>query len=152
MEAVTWRALIQQTWVLTLPAFPAVIYLPKPPTASVTSIAYIDTAGASQTLSTDIYALDSRQEPARIVTKFGQVWPATRAQNENAVTVTFVAGYGASASSVPEPLRHAVRLLAGMLYENREAVACGNVPLLPFALAAMLDAYSIRHPLLAQYT
>lgn len=151
VEAVTWRALINQTWVLKLPAFPDVIWLPKPPTVSITSIAYIDTDGTSQTLGTSVYALDSTQEPARIVLKFGQNWPATRAQNEDAVTVTFVAGYGSSASSVPEPLRHAVRLLAGMLYENREAVAGGNMPLLPFALSAMLDAYTIRCPYLAEY-
>jgi hypothetical protein len=131
------RALVTQSWKLYLPGFPPGpgpwgaplfsarlqharrIVLPLPPLVSVTSIHYVDPDGADQLLAADQYTVlegpVSAVEPA-----YGLSWPSTRAQ-ARAVTITYVAGYGA-ATDVPGPILAAAKLMVGDLYANREAV------------------------------
>lgn len=119
-----WR---QATWQAAYDCFPAdcVFYLSLPPLVSVTSIVYLDSAGDSQTLSTDYYTVDAISQPGRVALKFGQVWPSTYDQI-GAVTITYVAGYS-SASDVPARVKHAIRLVAAHSYENREPVNIGSI-------------------------
>lgn len=95
------RQLITATYEMTIDGFPTIIYLPKAPVQSVTSIQYVDTDGDTQTLATSGYQTDFTSDPARIVEAYGEVWPETR-DELNAVTVTFIAGFGDAASDVPE--------------------------------------------------
>ena len=44
-----------------------------------------------------------------------QSWPAVQAGRADAVRITFTAGYGAEAASVPAPLRAAVLLMVGSM-------------------------------------
>lgn len=119
VETTLRRSLLATTWRLSLGEFPCdAIVLPRPPAQSVSSIAYIDSAGASQTLAS--YQLDSDSEPAGIHPAYGEVWPSTRCQ-PNAVQVTFVAGY-ASAAAVPQTIKLAILMLVGHWYEHRESV------------------------------
>ena len=48
----------------------------------------------------------------------------------NAVTITFVAGYGA-ADQVPDEAKHAIKLILGHLYENREDVSTAPLRAIP---------------------
>ena len=119
VEHETGLALMPQTWQLTLDAFPACdLVLTRPPVASVTSIAYVDTLGAMQTLAPEAYTLDtaSAYGPARVAPAYGTSWPATRDQ-ANAVTVRFVAGY-ADAASVPSQLKRQVKIFVAMLLDD----------------------------------
>src|SRR6056297_1251412 len=109
VEKYTRRAIINQTLKLTLCRFPlgnAPIELPRPPLSSVTSVAYIDYQGNSQTLvdGTD-YQTVLNSSPGRITPEVNETWPTTESSREEAVTVTYVAGYGASRDSVPEDIR-----------------------------------------------
>ena len=126
VEMFTHRSLINTTFTLKLDAFPQEIRTPRSPLSSVTSITYIDTNGASQTLSTDTYDVDTDTEPGRIFLKHNQDWPDTRGIN-NAVTVTFVAGYGSASTDIPESLRAAVSMLTAHYYEQREPVVVGTI-------------------------
>lgn len=94
------------------------IHLPRPPLMSVTSIQYVDTTGETQTLDPSLYIVDASQEPGRITPAYGKMWPATRHQIA-AVTVTYVAGYGADASSVPARLQQRIMNHVAYCYENR---------------------------------
>lgn len=126
-ETVTGRALVSQTWRLTLDAFPADgggIILPLPPLQSVSSVVYVDGNGDSQTLATTEYAVDTQRQPGWIVPAYGKIWPVTRGQ-ANAVQITFVAGYG-TASAVPVAIKTAIKLLLANWYENREMVGQGS--------------------------
>lgn len=130
-EVAARRTFITTTWKLTLDAFPKTILLHRPPISSVSSISYEDADGDTQTLGTSVYQTDFESEPGRIVEAYGQVWPTTR-DELNAVTVTYIAGYGATGASVPENYLAAILLLAAHLYENREAtidVALRTVPM-----------------------
>ena len=141
------RALITQTWELVMDAFPAgdVIRLPRPPLVSVTSIKYTDVAGSESTFSSAAYVVDTDSTKGRVVLKSGESWPSDTLAAANGVRVRYVAGYGA-ASAVPHPIRQAVLLLIGTLYENRESVLVAQgvtVAQLPFGVEALLMPYRI---------
>lgn len=125
VEADTGRALINQSWTLTLDAAPAgrhAILLPIAPVASITSIKSYATDDTESTVSSSVYRLDSDSLPARIVLKDNQSWPSGL-RPENALQVIFVAGYGAAGSNVKDTgLLQAVSLLMAHWYEHREAV------------------------------
>jgi len=118
-EGLLGRAMVTQTWELLLDAFPCGdIELPLPPLQSVTSISYVDEDGATQTLATSVYGVDTTCEPGVVHLKYDQEWPATR-DERNAVTIRFVCGYGAAAA-VPERLKSAMKLHIADLDANRE--------------------------------
>ena len=122
------RALVNRTVTCQLDRFPAgrdVLWLPKPPLVSVASITYVDTAGASTTMASTDYVVDTRSMPGRVQPRYGSVWPSAQ-QRLGAVTLTYTAGYGAASTDVPETDRQAIRMLVGHWYEHREAV--GDVP------------------------
>ena len=109
-ETFTHRGFITQTWDDKRGGgFPrdGVIWVPKAPLISVTSVSYVDANGDTQTWSSSLYTVDAPAGPkARvgcIVPNYGQVFPTTRTV-VNAVTIRFVAGYGA-ASAVPPLIR-----------------------------------------------
>ena len=126
-EEMTNRALITQTWTWKLDRFPAssaiALRVPRPPLQSITSIAYVDTDGNSQTWSASEYDVTTpggpRPDRGRIMPAYGEVWPTTREQME-AVTIVFVAGYGAASTDIPQALISAMMLHIGSLYEHRE--------------------------------
>jgi uncharacterized phiE125 gp8 family phage protein len=123
VEDVTGRQLITATWALTLDGWPCFIDVPKAPLLTVTSIAYLDSGGTSQTLATTQYRIEAPVGPTagrgRITREYAVVWPTLRGVG-NAVTVTFTAGYGTSGDKVPMPLRQAMFLLIATSYEKRE--------------------------------
>ena len=103
------RALINQTYTLYLPSFCQYIDLPVPPVSSVASVKYIDADGVEQTVDASNYEL-LPGSPARLQPKYSLYWPSPRSQPD-AVRVAFVAGYGSTGSSVPEPIRIAICLM-----------------------------------------
>lgn len=113
------KVLTTQTFVQRLDQFPGeYIRLERTPVSSVTSITYLDSNGDSQTLSTDVWELDAKRTVPRIWLKYNQTWPVTR-DIQNAVTITFVAGYG-GASAVPQIAKQAMALQIGSWYRDRE--------------------------------
>jgi uncharacterized phiE125 gp8 family phage protein len=99
-------------------------YLPfmelrKPPIQRVESITYVDIDGATQTLDSSLYQVDTSYIMGRIVPASGAVWPAVTVQPQ-CVTITYLAGYGNTAASVPQPLVEAIYSLACDIYEHPE--------------------------------
>lgn len=122
-EQKTGRAIMAQTWELTLDAFPDALELTRVPVQSITSVKYYDTAGVQQTMSNTLYALDATDDFgfAHISPVYAGAWPETRDQT-NAVAVRYVAGY-ADAASVPEGIKQWIKLMVSTMYENRETEA-----------------------------
>lgn len=127
------RAWVNETWTLTLDEFPSSlcpIYLWRSPLVSVTSITYLDTNGDSQTWSNSLYRVDTQSEPGRVTPIHGETYPSTY-DTTGAVTVTFVCGYGADATNVPEQAKLAIKWLCDHWYRNIRAVdtqPAGPVP------------------------
>jgi uncharacterized phiE125 gp8 family phage protein len=97
------------TWKLT--QFPCGDYFELPgvrPVTSITSITYVDTAGATQTWSSSNYALETASVTPYVRLAYGQSWPTLRGDT-NGVTVVMVAGY-ATVLTIPQRVKQAVLL------------------------------------------
>lgn len=131
------RAFINQSITLKLDKFVNKIKLPMAPLVSVTSIKYLDTAGVQQTLDNSVYDVDTISEPGQINLAYNQSWPTTRLVH-HAVEIIFVAGYGATASAVPEDIKSAIKLLLGHFYENREHSSTLTLKTIPISAKSLL--------------
>lgn len=134
-------ALINTTYVEKFDRFPScgIIELTKGPVSTISSIQYVDENGATQTWASANYQTDIRMKPARIAPIYGASFPSTQAAL-GAVTVTYVAGFGAASTSIPSPIIHAVKLLIAEMYENRENTPRGERQ----AAKVLLDNYRIQ--------
>jgi uncharacterized phiE125 gp8 family phage protein len=124
---------ITQTIVMKCDSFDDFSRLADGPVASITSITYLDSDGATQTLSTDVYELRLDGYEAAIILKYSQSWPTTRLGSQ--ITVTAVVG----AAAAPDDVKAAILLLIGTLYDNRAGVTVGEMPaVLPMGVDALL--------------
>jgi len=138
------RALIAQQLTLRLDRFPYEFELPRPPmatsgTLTSTTITYTLETQATATLDTATYRVDRNDTPGRIRTVYAGTWPGHLA-DQNAVTVTWWAGYGPAATDVPQAIRHAILMLVGHLYERRLASDNVGGAEVPFGVKALLDS------------
>ena len=148
VETFTHRALLTQTLVYKIDRFPGpvttVIALPGGNTQSVTSIAYLDTNGDSQTWTAADYITDLVSEPALIGLAYNIAWPSIR-EWDLPITITYDAGYGDNPGDVPEELRTAIKMLAAELYENREETIVGApIAVVPWGAKMLADTYRIH--------
>jgi uncharacterized phiE125 gp8 family phage protein len=145
-ESFTNRAFVTQTWSWKLDTFRPCLEVPKAPLVSVSSIQYVDGAGATQTLAASGYQVAdaaSHTVPGRIVPAYGQAWPATRGM-PNDITVQYVAGYG-GASAVPPQIRWAILLILGELYARRESAIAGTIiTKVPYSAEALLMPFVVH--------
>ena len=98
------------------------IDLPTSPLISVTSISYVDTNGATQTLAADQYQVVGSGDDSlpRIVPAYDVTWPDVRWQPE-AVTVRARCGYefgSPAVISIPQALRYAILLQLEILHDR----------------------------------
>jgi uncharacterized phiE125 gp8 family phage protein len=145
VEEYTRRAILTQTWTLSLDAVPGSrIALPRPPLQSVTHIKFYDEADAATTVSSTFYQVDTSGEPGRVLLKSTGYWPSVSLMRPAAgVVVTYVAGWTA-AGSVPEPFKQAIKLLVGHLYENREDVTQSNGLMVTIPMGAKMVLWPWR--------
>ena len=148
------RALVTQTWELTIDSFPTnEIRIPLPPLQSISSIKYDDADGNEQTLDPTAYFVDAVSEPAWIVPATGG-WPTGIFSGVNAVRVRFVAGYDPTTDSppdyranVPRAIKQAMFLLIGAFHEHREDEIVGLTTMrLPFAAENLLRPWRVVVP------
>jgi uncharacterized phiE125 gp8 family phage protein len=123
--------------------------LPRGPVQSVTSVTYIDTSNAVQTLDSTVYQIQHDENFAWLSLAWGKVWPGTLGV-PGAVTVRYVAGFslpGDSPQTYPFPasIRAALLLLLANWHENREAVVIGQpAQELPLGVQALLNPHRVR--------
>lgn len=141
-EQQTGRAIMPQTWELTLDAFPAAFELTRVPVESITSLKYFDETGLQITLDSSAYTLDKADDycPAYVVPVYDTSWPTAR-QQVNAVALRYVAGWP-DAASVPQSLKSWMLLQIGAMYDNRQAEGSVQTYALGFA-DRLLDRYKL---------
>lgn len=164
IEEATGRCLITQTWRLDLDQWPIgsieddwsgvregpitlldapFVTLKKSPCASIVSVATLDEDDASTTWAASNYYLAKRPNGyGRVVRKSGVSWPDIGVRASGAINITFTAGYGALASSVPFPLRQALMMLVAHWYETREPVIERGNPV-ALTVESLLAAYRV---------
>jgi uncharacterized phiE125 gp8 family phage protein len=151
VERYTGRALIDQTWRLTIEQTPVVsgdsvsgytagscigrfqwervgeIMLRKAPVLAISSFVTVDAAGAETAVAADTYQLrEAHSRWPRLVALSGATWGT-----EN-FRITFRAGFAdrtgspqQNADEVPARFKQAIYLIVGHLFENRESVLVG---------------------------
>jgi|SRR3990167_878268 len=148
------RSLITQTLRLRMNEFPdddQAIRLPLPPLISVSSIVYIDGDGVTQTVvpvgspaAFADYDVLTDREPGELRMKYSKTWPGTRDTHE-AVTINYIAGYGASGTNVPGDIRAYLLMRAGDLFRFSESMVVGvSVANLEF-VKTMLHKYRLEY-------
>jgi uncharacterized phiE125 gp8 family phage protein len=142
------RTLVHTQWVMRFDRFPPDgthdIELPRPPMASagtVTAVALTFTLenGSTSAYSAASYRVDRDSTPGAVKALYGQTWPP-HLQDDNAISVTWWAGYGSSGTSVPAAIRHAMLMLVGMWYERRMAADSMGGDEIPFGVKSLLDS------------
>ena len=113
VETYTNRRLITGTYDLKQSSWNKRIILPYSPVVSITYIKYYDASNVEQTLATSEYFYNVSEEPVEI--NYINSEPSLYDYRNDPITVRFITGY----TTVPEPLRQAILLLVGDMYENR---------------------------------
>lgn len=136
------RCLIDQEWRVSMSGFPSagLLRLPLAPLASSPAIAvtYFDSANAAQTLSPLVYQVAEDDLSPLLHLASGYSWPSTW-ERVDAVTVTATYGYGA-ADHVPAPIKAAILMMVGDLFQNREAALSNKLIVNP-TVARLLAPY-----------
>jgi uncharacterized phiE125 gp8 family phage protein len=144
VEQYTGRALITQTWRYTvdyLTNWSGLLLLPKSPLIDVTSIIATDPEDVETTLSASDYRVEAAAGRVLIDTAVGY-W-VTNPRQYAALSVTYRAGYGATAESVPATFRHVIMLLASEFSERLEAASDLKLADVPYGVKALLDPYVV---------
>ena len=145
-EQVLQRKLITQTWKMFLDSWPGYIEVLFGDLQSVTHIKYTDLDGVQATFSNTKYDVDTISVPGRIFLKNGESWPSDTLNAVNPIEIQFVTGYGATAASIPEDIRHAILLTADHAYENRGNYILGTalaISQVPESAAAKLSNHRV---------
>jgi len=147
-EGITGRQLIEATWDEKLDDIDCdEIWLPRAPLISVTSVTYIDSAGATQTWASTEYQVDAPTGPfarrGRVLPLPTASWPLAQSGRVNAFAVRFKAGYGTAAASVPMAIRQAMLLMIGAWFVNREDMVTGGLVTVPLGALALLTPYKV---------
>lgn len=132
------RVLGPETWEMSVATAPTRLTLPKSPVQSLVSIKYYDGAGVEQTADLADFYLFADDDRAVVTPKDGKAWPTLQARDD-ALTVRFIAGY----TTLPAALGHAVLMVAGHLYENRNAVSEGTMTEVPMAVSALVGIHKL---------
>lgn len=114
-EAMTGTRLVAQTVVMRTDRWADLERLPLAPITSITSIQYVDTADAPQTVAGSVYEGRLYELEPSIVLKFNQTWPTIRVNS--LITITAVVGY----ATIPASVLHAIKILVGDMYMQRES-------------------------------
>lgn len=141
VEAATGRALIDQTWRLTLDAWPlrGIIAAPVAPVREILSASVLAADGTPVPLPAGALTLQSDRAPALL--RVDPLLAPAPAVPRAGIVVTLKAGYGPDAASVPADLVQAVRLAVAHFFEHRDGP--GEATALPAAALALMAPYRV---------
>jgi uncharacterized phiE125 gp8 family phage protein len=131
------RAMITQDWAQWEPQSPGYVRLDMGPFQSLVSVEYYDADGVLQTA--DLADFETRLKNDFVICrpKENAEWPNAD-DRDDAIKITYRVGYG-DADDVPENVKHAILLLVGHLYENRESSTEAALKELPMGIEFLLN-------------
>ena len=113
------------------------------PIQSVDNVKYYDQNGTLQTMSASDYVVEMDLEPAIITITNVPTFDYNRAAP---LIVHFYGGW-TSAALVPDPIKHAIMIRVGTLYEMRQEVNIGSsVNEIPMTVKRLLTNYRLNKP------
>lgn len=145
LEALTRRAMIEQTWRLSLDDWPAgnEVRLPLGPLAALVAVRVYDPDDAATTLTLSQFLVDVGSTPGRIVLPPGVEGEPLK-RDALAIEIDYTAGYGAAATDVPDALRQAMLALVAHWFEHRDAVLmAGAGAIVPVGFDKLIAPYRV---------
>lgn len=133
------QAMISQKWgqwVHSVP--PQSVRLSLGPVIQVDAVKYYDINGVLQTDTLSNYQITGVRFVTQIGPKEGFNWPVTQDRSD-AIRIDFTAGYGTTTADIPETLRHAMLMLIGHWYDNRENTMMDELSNIPYGFDMLLD-------------
>ena len=135
------QAMITQKWGQWLsPNPPKEVKLVLGPVQSVTAVKYFDENGTEQTDTLSNYDVFGTETYTTISPKTGFSWP-TAQQRSDAIKIEYEIGFGDATTDVPETVRHALMLLIGHWYDNRENTQMDELSNIPFGYMELLNIH-----------
>ena len=135
------QAMITQKWAQWINANPPQnVSLILGPVQDVTAIKYYDTDGVLQTDDINNYQVFGTDFATVISPKDSFTWPVSQ-QRSDAIKIEYEIGYGDEITSVPQTIRHALMLLIGHWYDNREQTGVDELSNIPFGYEEMLNLH-----------
>lgn len=120
MEEYLNRALLYQKIELIMDEWIARdVELPMSPLISVDAVVTIDEDDTETTYSSSYYFVITDSEPGRIVIKNEYSFPENTDRYSGGYKIKYYAGYGTTASDVPQVLRDALKMWVAFVYDNR---------------------------------
>ena len=119
------------TIVAYYPRFHDRLSLPQQFVSAITSVAFTDDAGMSQTIASSRYLLDSSNNPPVVALRRSQFdgWTTSSLNTDidNPIRVTYTAGIP-DIGVFDEAIRHAVILICSSMFRDRENYTLGSIP------------------------
>lgn len=141
VKGVLGQAMITQKWGQWLNANPPQeIKLILGPVQSVTAINYYDEDGVLQTDTLSNYNVFGTETYTVVSPKSGFTWPVTQ-QRSDAIRIDYEIGFGDATTDVPETIRHALMLLVGHWYDNREDTQMDQLNNIPFGFTELMNIH-----------
>ena len=141
VKGVLGRAMITQTWAQWMGPNPSQsVQLLLGPVQSVSAVKYYDAYGVLQTDTLANYNVFGVSGKTTIEPKSGFSWPVAQ-DRDDAISIEYVIGYGDDAADVPETIRHALMLMVGHWYDNREQTQMDELSDIPFGFMELLNIH-----------
>jgi uncharacterized phiE125 gp8 family phage protein len=135
------HAMISQKWgqwVSSTP--PQSVKLILGPVIQVNAVKYYDTAGDLQTDTLSNYDVTGTSFASYVEPAEGFDWPVTQ-DRADAIRIEYTIGYGEATTDIPDTLRHALMLLVGHWYDNRENTAMDELSNIPYGFDMLVDMH-----------
>lgn len=151
VEQYTRRVLQTKTIEVYANEFKQQFYFDFLPIQGLDSITYLANDNTTKTVGNDVYKLKVYESSAKLILGYNQEMPDDVIPEESAITITVAAGYtnGSSPDTypLPYPIKAAMLLIIGHLYENRQEDVLGNTRIsfnsLPMGVYSLLQPYRL---------
>ena len=132
------RAMITQDWAQWVSQSPGWVRLQMGPFQSLVSVQYYDADSVLQTAT--LTDFETRLDGDYVICKPKDdfAWPGAETR-QDAIKITYRAGFGDAASDVPHTLKQAMLMLIAHWYERRESTTEARLTTLPFGFESLLS-------------
>jgi uncharacterized phiE125 gp8 family phage protein len=107
------------------------------PVQSVSAVKYYDPAGVLQTATLSDFDVFGTARNKTVSPKSGFSWPVTQNRTD-AIKIEYVVGFGDDITDIPQTVRHALMMLVGHWYENREEAQSDKLVDVPFGFEELI--------------
>lgn len=139
------RCLIRQTWRQAFPCWSRSGRMRLPfPALQLGAVTYLDGGVEATVPPEDLLLLEDPISP--YVAWAPDTWRPAHDRRDDAIRITFDAGYGDAAADVPQPIRSAALMLIAHWWRRREAAGEADLKTVPLGVEALLHPFRRVHP------